>query len=130
GITLVRVGRVEPLPPSPAARPLRALPAPQYPVFRGCGNRHAPIPFLNPYSRPITPWTPEGDADADRSPLARDSASAWTWGGRRPLLPAPRARGPRRVPGEGGGAGRCSQPRGSGGPVVPSPARGRCWLQT
>src|SRR4029453_16999298 len=93
GITLVRVGRVEPLPPSPAARPLRALPAPQYPVFRGCGNRHAPIPFLNPYSRPITPWTPEGDADADRSPLARDSASAWTWGRRRPLLPEPRERG-------------------------------------
>lgn len=88
GTTLVHVGRPEPLPPPPRSEPRRALPAPEYPVCPGCGNRHAPLPHLaaggglTAYSRPLLsdPSRPEPlgrSADADVSALVRDRSDPW-----------------------------------------------------
>jgi hypothetical protein len=100
GTALVHVGRSEPL---PRPRPRRALPPLEHPVCPRCGLRHEPRPLpgwgssgLSAYARPIAPdpWAlgrpaPLGRGPADLSSLARDSAGAWAWGNRRPLLPTP-----------------------------------------
>jgi hypothetical protein len=90
GTALVPVGRPKPLPPPPAARPRRALPAPRYPVCRACGHRHPPPPGpaaaggLGAYSRTLLPdpnrpgWL--GRGPADERPLLRDQVSAWRHG--------------------------------------------------
>jgi hypothetical protein len=84
----------------PSPRPRRALPAPRWPVCRGCGKRHEPTPYPNPKTVSLLPWPADDrperlgrQVSVDLSSLLRDSTSAWTWGHRPPLLPDPRNRG-------------------------------------
>lgn len=106
GVGLVRVDPAEPFSPVPSPLPLRALPAPEHPICPRCRTRHEPRPhpatgggLSAVYGRTILGWPDNGrpqplghTADADVSSLVRDSAAAWAWGGRRPLLPYPEQR--------------------------------------
>jgi hypothetical protein len=91
------------MPGSPAERvaePVDPPPAELHPCPH-CRERHQPIRMgggglAAAYARPLLPDPyasrpgPLGrSSDADVSSLARDSAGAWAWGHRRPLVPEP-----------------------------------------
>jgi hypothetical protein len=83
GTALVHVGPARALPPPAVpAWPPRALPAPQWPVCRGCGRRHPPTPYPSPWAAPLLgdlgrPVPLSRQAGVDQRALERDRFNPW-----------------------------------------------------